>query len=427
MRKKLKDPVYIMGVGCTKFGNLIDTPEIEGLTVQELSAQAAIEAIEDAHVDPKEIDAVFVGNAMNAASRLSAMYTQLSKWIGTQFKAGVHFEAQCSTTNVGACMAAMAIASGVYDKVLVIGVETALSQPKGLSPYEREKISREPLLLWTNYAANQAYQVPQGYDIFPVYSAFLALGYCRKYGYSIEEYDHYMFELNRNRRFHGSLTPKAIMQETLEEEARRKGFDDPYEFWQSSQHNEFMSWPARLRSHTVSADGASAILLSRADGVCSHSVTPIELLGFGIACSDLPWYGSDPTLWPIDQLSFQKAYQMAGITPRDIHYMNTHDCSHISGICSAELSGYLPEGEGLKYAQAGRLRFDGDYPMSTHGGRHAFGHAWAASAGADTYEAVKQMRGQAARRQITPMPETSVIHTHGYGMISTVIVLRGGN
>jgi acetyl-CoA C-acetyltransferase len=95
-------------------------------------------------------------------------------------------------------------------------------------------------------------------------------------------------------------------------------------------------------------------------------------------------------------------------------------------VCVAEVSGYLPKGQGLRYAKEGRLRYDGDRPMSTHGGRHAFGHAWAASAGSDTYEAVKQIRGAAGERQIKKAPRVAVIHTHGYAMISTVLVLEGG-
>jgi acetyl-CoA C-acetyltransferase len=141
---------------------------------------------------------------------------------------------------------------------------------------------------------------------------------------------------------------------------------------------------------------------------------------------DLPWYTDDPTVMPIDEQSFRKAYEMSGIASDDIDYLHTHDCSHIMSICVAELSGYLPKGQGLKYAEEGRLRFDGDKPMSTHGGRHAFGHAWAASAGSDTYEAVKQIRGEAGARQIKNPPKTAVIHTHGYAMISTVLVLEGG-
>ncbi len=422
MSGKLKDRVSIVGVGCTRFGDLLETPEIKGLSLQELTAQAALEALEDAGVSSQEIDAVFAGNAMVHSSQIPGTYSQLSKWMGMQFKAGVHFEAQCSTTNVGAALAAMAIASGVYNKVLVVGVESTLSKPKGLSPFERERITPEQTWLWTDMAVNQAYSVPQGYEIFSVYNGLVALGYCRKYGLSIEEYDRGMFELCRTRRLHGSMMCKSFLKETLEDEAKRLGYQEPYEFWKS-RHNPFVAWPTRIRSLVTTADGASAMVLSRADEARNSRNAPIELLGFGISQGDLPWYGNDPTHWPSDRAALQQAYRMAGITPRDIGYLHTHDCSHISGICTAELAGYLPEGKGLHYAMEGRLRYDGDRPMSTHGGRHAFGHAWAASAGSDTYEAVKQMRSQAERRQIQPAPEISVIHTHGYAMISAALVL----
>lgn len=58
------------------------------------------------------------------SSQVPGTCSQLSKRTGTQFKAGVHFEAQCSTTNVGAALAATVIAAGVYDTVLVYGLET---------------------------------------------------------------------------------------------------------------------------------------------------------------------------------------------------------------------------------------------------------------------------------------------------------------
>ena len=426
MGNQLKESVYIMGVGCTRFGNLLETPEIKGLTLHELAAQAVTEALSDAKVDPRELDAVFVGNVTMHTSQMPATYSQITNWLGTQFKAGVHFDAACSTTNVGAAMAAMGIASGVYNKVLVVGLESTLSQPKYLSPYDRITIPTEEMWLWTDYCVGQAYSVPQGYDIFPSYNAFNALGYCRKYGLSLDELERGLFELCRTRRLHGSMNPKAIRQETLEDEAKRMGFDDPWEFW-CSRFNPHVAWPSRLNSVVTPADGASAMVLGRQDGFVAGASDPVELKGFGMSVMDLPWYGDDPTVMPIDTDAFAKAYGMAGITAKDIDYLHVHDCSHIMSICVAEEAGYLPKGEGLKYAQEGRLRFDGDRPMSTHGGRHAFGHAWAASAGSDTYEAVKQIRGQADSRQIKPWPKTAVVHTHGYAMISTVLVLKGGN
>jgi acetyl-CoA C-acetyltransferase len=425
MANKLKEPAYILGVGCTRFGNLLETPEIKGFSLQELAAEAAREALADAGLGPQDVDAVFVGNVTMPTSQMPATYSQVANWLGTQFKAGVHFDAACSTTNVGASMAAMGIASGAYDKVLVVGLESTQSQPKDLSPFERGTIPTEEMWLWTDHCVNQAYSVPQGYDIFPTYNAFNALGYCRKHGISLDDLDRGLFELCRTRRLHGSMNPKAIRQQTLEDEAKELGFDDPWEFW-TSRYNPHVAWPSRLYSVVTPADGASAMVLGRPEEAVSGASDPVELKGFGMSVMDLPWYTDDPTVMPIDEHSFRKAYEMSGIGPEDIDYLHTHDCSHIMSICVAELSGYLPQGQGLKYAEEGRLRFDGDKPMSTHGGRHAFGHAWAASAGSDTYEAVLQIRGKAGARQIQNPPKTAVIHTHGYAMISTVLVLEGG-
>lgn len=421
MRNSLKERIAISGVGCTRFGDLIETPELQGLSLQQLAAHAGREALEDAGLSGQDVDAVFVGNAMVHSSQLPATYSQLSRWLGTQFKSGVHFEAQCSTTNVGAAMAAMAIASGAYDSVLVVGVETTRTKIKGLSPYEREPLSHQMTWMWTDMAVDQAYGVPQGYDIFTTYNGLVALGYCRKHGISIEDYERGMFELCRTRRLHGSLNPKANVQETLEESAKRHDISDAWDFWRS-KHNPFVAWPSRLLSLVTTADGASAMVLTRAE-LAKGKSAPVEFKGFGISHRDLPWYDEDPTLWEFDRRAIEQAMQMAGITANDLDYLHTHDCSHISGLCTAELVGYLPAGKSLGYAREGRLRFDGDRPMSTHGGRHAFGHAWAASAGSDTYEAVLQMRGQAGPRQIAKPPATSMIHTHGYAMIGTAIVL----
>ncbi len=424
MRNRLAEGVSIAGVGCTKFGDLLETPEIKGLSLQELAARASREALDDAGLKPQDVDAVFIGHAMVHSSQLPATYSQLAKWIGMQFKPGVHFEAQCSTTNVGAGLAAMGIASGVYDSVLVLGLETTRSKPKGTSPYAREALTTEETWKWTDLAANQAYAVPQGYEIFSAYNGIPALAYCRKHGVSIEDYDRAMFELCRTRRYHGSLTPKAFLRETLEDEAKRLGYAEAWDFWRS-RHNPFVAWPARIRSVVTTADGASAMVLTRKEMARSLKKDGVALAGFGFVQSDMPWYTEDPTRWRLDELATKQAFEMAGIKAGDVNYLHTHDCSHIAGMITAELIGYLPEGKGLKLARDGQLRFDGERPMTTHGGRHAFGHAWAASAGSDTYEAVLQMRGNAAKRQIKPVPRVSVIHTHGYSMIGTVLVLKG--
>lgn len=423
MSGKLNAPVYILGTGCTHFGNLLDTPELQGLSLQQLVSVAAKEALEDAQTNPREIDAFLMGNH-TAQSSFASAYSQVTKWIGMELKAGVQMAAACSTTNVGAQLAVAQIAAGVYKKVLVVGFEATQTNPKGNSPYEREQTPTDIMWLWTDGGVNQAYWVPLGYDIFPVYNGLIALGYCRKFGISIDDYDTCMMELCRTRRLHGSLTPKAARRETLEDEAKRLGFNDVREFW-TSDYNPFLAWPTRLRSLITAVDGASAIVLGDAEAAREYGGIPIEVKGMAYSVGDLPWYKED-TVFPADAVALADAFEMAGVSAKDIGYCSTHDCSHISAIRIAEQAGYLPEGQGLKYAREGRLRFDADRPMSTTGGRHAFGHAWAASAGAEIMEAVKQMRGQAGTKQIKTPPEFSLVHNHGYAMISSAMILKGG-
>lgn len=424
MTTRLTAPVVVTGVGCTPFGNLRTRPEIAGLTLQELAARAAREALEDSGIRGPDVDAVYVGNVMTHSSQLPATYSQLSKWIGTQLAMGVHIDAACATTATGVCLAAQAIASGTIDTALVVGVEATGNRPLGTSPYEREDIDNETMWLWTDYCVNQAYGEPQGYEIFSTYNGIIAQGYMRKYGVSFEEYDRSMFELSRTRRMHAAMTDRAMIRETLEDEAARLGYADAWSMW-TSEANPFLSWPARLRSLVKAADGAAAVVLMRADAAKGLAVQPVELKGFGQAVSDLPWYHEDPTDWAVDRAAVKMAFEMSGVSSHDLDYLHTHDCSHIMSLVMAEEIGYLAHGEGLKAAYEGRTRFDGDRPMSTHGGRHAFGHAWAASSGSDIHEIVTQMRGLAGARQVPKRPETAALMVQGYAIVSNVLIFQG--
>ncbi|GAY07316.1 3-ketoacyl-CoA thiolase [Pseudonocardia sp. N23] len=414
----------IAGVGCTRFGDLVSTPGIAGLSLQELAAAAAREALEDAGMRGHDVGALYAGNATGQSSGLPATHTQLARWVGLNLKPGVRIDAAGSTTNVAIVMAAEAIASGAIDSALVLGVEADRSRPKGLSPYEREPIPPDLLRVWTDQSCDQAYAVPQGHDMIAACNGIVAQGYMRRYSMSAKDYDRAMFEVCRTRRLHGALNPRAVLQQRLEDEAAEHGFADPFDFWRSSL-NPFASWPARRRSLATPADGASAVVLVRGEAARGLPHRSVTLRGFGTAAADVPWYTLDPTNWRHDAVAIHAAFTMAGITGADIDHLHTDDSSHILGIVAAERTGYLPYGEGLEAASAGRLRFDGDKPMSTHGGRHAFGHASSASAGSDTYEAVMQIRGRAGAAQMPSAPGLSVVATHGRSLISQVLVLEG--
>ncbi len=419
----LKEKPVITGVGCTKFGSVLTTPEIKGLTFQELACEAAFEAIDEAGIDPKEIDAFYIGNMVSHISHLYSHNTQMADWLGLQLKPSIHFATACSTTNTGVGLAAMGVASGKFRNVLVLGCEILSSEPTD-DPIKRKAVDPGTLWYWTDFGVDQAYAYHHAYDIATAYGALPTLGYAKKYGVPMDKMDDVMCAVHRAVRIHSAANKKAFVQTTLEQEARKAGFKDIYEFWKSRK-NPFLAWPVRVKSALNTVDGASAyIISSKKEAKGYFKKEPVSVEGFHWTSSNYPWYGRDPTDWDLDRTAFQTAMKMAKIKPKDIDYLDVHDCMQIYQLILSEQAGYFKKGEAWKAFLEGRTLYKGDKPMNTAGGRHGKGHAFAASAGAEIYEAVKQMRGEAKGRQIKDEPETSVVHNHGYGMHTAVTVLK---
>ena len=419
----LKEKPVITGVGCTKFGSVLETPEIKGLAFQELACKAAFEAIDEAGVDPKDIDAFYIGSMLSHTSHLYSHNTQMADWLGLEGKPGVHFATACATTNTGVGLAAMDIASGKYRNVLAVGAEI-LSSTATDNPLKKQPLDPGMLWYWTDFGVDQAYGYHHAYDIATAYGGLPTLGYAKKYGIPMEKMDEAMFAVHKAVRLHGSKNPKAYVTTTLQQEAKKAGFKSAWDFWQGRK-NPYLAWPTRVKSALNTVDGASAMVISskkQAKGYFRKE--PIEVSGFHWASGNYPWYGRDPTDWSLDKESFGAAMKMAKIKPKDIDYLDVHDCMQIYQLIESEICGYFKKGEAWKAFIEGRTTYKGDKPMNTSGGRHAKGHAFAASAGAEIYEAVKQMRGEAKGRQIPDEPETSVVHNHGYGMHSAVTVLK---
>ncbi len=411
----------IVGVGCTPFGSVLDTPGIQGMGTQDLVVAAAKEAMADAGLRPTDIDAFFIGGMQSHTSHVYSHYSRLSDWIGMQFKPGLHFTTACSTTNTGMGLGAMAVASGRFDTVIVVAVETLLSEP-AKNPTERTPVDPAMLWFWTDFGVDQVYAYPHGYDILTAYGALPALAYGKKFGLSHQDLERVFMHLATAVRRHASLNPKAVVKTDVPTEAKDKGYSSVEEFWKSPRHNPYAAWPLRLMNILSPADGASAYVITAADVAKGAPNPPIEILGFEWSVSNFPWY-EDPSFWPQDKKAFDGAYEMADVKGSDIEYLHIHDCMQSYHLLLSELSGYVGEGQAWRAALDGRFMFDGDRPMNTSGGRHGMGHAFGASAGADVYETVKQMRGQAGPRQIKSPPRVAAVHNHGYGMHSSVTVL----
>ena len=147
---------------------------------------------------------------------------------------------------------------------------------------------------------------------------------------------------------------------------------------------------------------------------------PILVLGVGNSALE----ASNPFLEVYGtQEAARQVYNVTGVKPDEIDLMYVNDFIISSQLISAEIAGYIPEGQAWKYVMDGRTNIDGDKPINPNGGRTAFGHAHAASGLADVYDAVKQMRGEAVN-PIKKLPKTTFLRGFGGGQNLCNIILR---
>ncbi|MBW3015639.1 thiolase family protein [Candidatus Woesearchaeota archaeon] len=417
-----KPKASIVGVGCTKFGSVLSSPELKDKTFHEMITEAAFEAMDDAGMQGKDIDAFYVGSMLSHGSHMYSHHTQLADWLGMQNKPALHFATACSTLNTGLGLASMSVASGKFKSVLVIGGETLSSYPND-NPIKRKPIDPADLWYWTDFGVDQIYGYHHCYDIATAYGAIPTMGYAKKYKLSLDKMDEVMYHVHKAVRKHSSLNPKAFVTTSLEQAAKAKKFKDTFEYWKS-KNNPFFAYPTRLLSALNTVDGASAYIITRAEIAKKYHKEPVDILGFDWSASNYPWYGKDPTDWAIDKTAFRNAYKMAGVTGKDLDYLYVHDCMQIYQLIVSEVAGYFNKGESWKAFMEDRTMFNGDKPMITSGGRHGKGHAFGASPGAETYEIVKQMRGEAGKRQCKKDINIAAQHNHGYGMHTAVTVMK---
>ncbi|MEM2897427.1 MAG: thiolase family protein [Candidatus Bathyarchaeia archaeon] len=418
---ELRSKTSIIGVGMTRFGSVLDTPEIKGKTAPELIADAVFEALEDAGLEPKDIDAFYIGHYLPNTTHLHSPF-QVADWIGQQFKPGMHFAAGCATTNVGAGLAAMSIASGVYETVLVVGFEI-LTGEVTINPAVMKPLDSAKLIEWIEWGTEHVYTYQHFYDASANYEAIPIIGYAKKYGVSVNDIEDALCGIAVCSRRNAHRNPKAYMQDELEEVAKKRGFKDVVEWWRS-KYNPYVTYPLRAYNIPPAADGAAAFIVTTAKNAKKCHEKPIDIIGFGWSCDPAPFYYEDPSEWPLTTHAFRDAYKIAKIEPKDIDYLAIGDCSNSEYFIAPEAAGYFEKGEAWKYYRDNKIAFDGDKPINTNGGHLSMGNPASASPAADLYEAVKQMRGEADQRQIKPEPRTVVWHSSGIGSITPVTVLK---
>jgi len=404
-RRKLGRGVAVVGAGMSKFGVFRDKDS------KYLFAEAFKEMFltVDKGMDPKDIDALYLGNFTNDFFVHQGHWGPIiSDLLGITPKPATRTEGACASSALAFREGVFAIASGFYDVVLVGGVE------------EMSKRSTEEITQGLAMAASP-YEVKAGFTFPGVFGA-MATAYFARYGANREHLMNVTIKSHTNAR----LNPKAqfnvsirdIMNRRIER-AKNKGetipaWRDEKEFLRDPRANPVVAWPMYLYDCCPISDGASCVLLVGEEIAKTFTDNPLYVVGVGQGSGRGLHAKEDLTYFEATRHAAQEAYELSGLKPEDIQIAEVHDCFSIAEIIHLEDLGFFQPGEGYKAVEEGLTRLNGPKPINTSGGLKCKGHPVGATGTGQMVEIWKQLRGEAGERQV-PIKDLRIGATHSLG------------
>src|ERR1700675_4065645 len=385
----MNEPVYILGGARTDFKRNLKK---EGKTIRHLIIEAGKKVIDDAKIDPAEIQAGAVGN-FNAGQftkqlQLGAFIPEIDpklRGIPT-----MHTEAACASGALSVLLASQWIMGGFYDVVLVVGAE----QQKTMSSLDGSDV--------LGAAADYHIEKPEYGDfMFPKLFGKIAQIYIDKYGVSPNA----LAQVAYKNYAHARLNPLAQMREA----------DLTYDCAsQVSDKNPSVAPPLKVSDCSQITDGAASLVLVSGkylDRIGRDKSKLPRLLGFGHTTDYLPLDKKDAPTFSTARKAAEKAFGMANLKPRDMQGAEVHDCFSITEIVAYEILGLAEPGKGAELAKSGatalpqvrnqksgKLPFE--IPVNTGGGLIADGHPVGATGVRQVFDAYQQLTAQAGTRQI---------------------------
>lgn len=387
---KGKPLVSIVSAGLSKFGKL------EGLYAREIFAESAKEAFDRCpNLEPKkDIESLFVGHMGESYEHQGHTGATVADWAGLLHIPATRTETACASSSAALRSGIFAVLSGLYDVVMVGGVEkmTHRTTPE----------VTEFLAMASDYPFEQWHGIT-----FPGLYALMATAHMHKYGTTEEQLAMVAVKNHHN----GFLNPKAHMQREIT--------------LQKALSSRVIAWPLKLYDCSLITDGASCLIITKPEVAHEYTDTPIHIIGSGQASDSIGIYErKNLTSLIAAKKAARQAYQMAGATPEDIDLAEVHDCFTIAEIIAYEDLGLCKPGEGGRLIESGETKLNGSLPVNTSGGLKSKGHPVGATGTAQAYEIYLQLTGQAEKRQVEDAQLGLAHNVGGSGGTATVHLLR---
>jgi acetyl-CoA C-acetyltransferase len=383
----------IVSAGLSKFGKL------DGLYAREIFAEAAKEAFENCpNLNPKkDIEALFIGQMSESYERQGHAGPLMLNWSGLNGIPAFRVESACASSSVALRVGIMAIMSGMYNIVMVGGVEKMTHLPTSSNMEILASASDFPFEQWHGAT-------------FPSLFALMATAHMHEYGTTEEQMALVAVKNHENALFN----PKAHMQKKITV--------------QDVLSSKIVSWPLKLYDCSLISDGASCVILTKPDLAKKFTDTPINIIASTQAQDVLNIFERESlTTLNSVKLAAKEAFKISRLTPKDIDVAEVHDCFTIAEIIAYEDLGFCEKGLGGKFIEDGETKIGGKIPVNTSGGLKAKGHPVGATGIAQIYEIYLQLIGEAGKRQVNGAEIGLTCNLGGSGATATVNILKRGD
>jgi len=375
--------VVIAGIGQTEVG------EHWEIGLRELAFAAMQDAIRDAGgLKPQ---ALFVGNMLAPnLSNQAHLGVLLADYAGLLGIEAVTIEAAGASGGAALRQGYLAVASGMVDVALVVGVEKFTDK---IGSSVEEALST---------ASDSDFESVQGMTQ-TAQAALLMKRYIHENNVPANGFAGFALTAHAN----GIANPAAMFRKAIKPETYAKA--------------EMVSDPLNMFDMAPNADGAAALVLTRRELLPSDLQSPLVKISGSAASSDtLALHDrKDMLYFDTAQISADKAMKQAGVTLADINFFEYHDVFSIYAALQLEAVGFAVRGQGWKLAADNEIGLKGKIPSATMGGMKARGFAGGASGVYQAVDAVTQLRGRAEANQI-PNAKTALIQSLG-GPASTSV------
>ncbi|NCN06817.1 MAG: thiolase domain-containing protein [Candidatus Pacebacteria bacterium] len=295
--------IHIVGSHITQFGELWDR------SLEDLAYEATTQCITDADLQPKEIDAIFVANMTASQFETQAHLGALVSDFLPHHPPSTRVEAACASGGVAIVQACQALLSGLYETVLVVGVEKMTDGSADAA----------------TVLSAAAHQSAEYGSTFPGLYALLAQAHMQKYKTPrsalsmIAAKNHGHGISNKKAQFRRAITPEAVEKTMM------------------------VSEPLRVLDCSPISDGAAAVILSTTRSKMNNS---IQIIGFGQGQDSLQ-LSKRKSLTSLQSTkdAAQNAYRMANQGPESIDVAEVHDCFSIAELLAMEDLGFCEPGK----------------------------------------------------------------------------------